>query len=48
MTFNPRRAIVTAADSGIGRATAVALARAGMDIGITWDSDVPGRGTGRR
>jgi hypothetical protein len=42
MTFNPRRAIVTAADSGIGRATAVALAQAGMDIGITWHSDQAG------
>src|SRR6185437_16777365 len=42
MTFEPRRAIVTAADSGIGRATAVALAEAGMDIGITWHSDEAG------
>jgi len=42
MTFHPRRAIVTAADSGIGRATAVALAHAGMDIGITWHSDQAG------
>lgn len=42
MTFQPRRAIVTAADSGIGRATAVALAHAGMDIGITWHSDQAG------
>jgi NAD(P)-dependent dehydrogenase (short-subunit alcohol dehydrogenase family) len=41
-TFVPRRAIVTAADSGIGRATAVALARAGMDVGITWHSDESG------
>lgn len=38
----PRRAIVTASDSGIGRATAVALARAGMDVGITWHSDRQG------
>jgi hypothetical protein len=42
MTFHPRRAIVTASDSGIGRATAVALARAGMDIGITWHFDRDG------
>lgn len=40
--FEPRRAIVTASDSGIGEATAVALARAGMDVGITWHSDEEG------
>ncbi|GGI48620.1 NAD(P)-dependent dehydrogenase (short-subunit alcohol dehydrogenase family) [Agromyces flavus] len=38
----PRRAIVTGADSGIGRATAVALAAAGMDVGITYHSDAAG------
>jgi NAD(P)-dependent dehydrogenase (short-subunit alcohol dehydrogenase family) len=38
----PRRAVVTGADSGIGRATAVALAAAGMDVGITWHSDEQG------
>jgi NAD(P)-dependent dehydrogenase (short-subunit alcohol dehydrogenase family) len=42
MTFQPRRAIVTASDSGIGRATAVTLAAAGMDIGITWHTDEAG------
>jgi NAD(P)-dependent dehydrogenase (short-subunit alcohol dehydrogenase family) len=42
MTFQPRRAIVTASDSGIGRATAVALAKSGMDIGVTWHSDEAG------
>lgn len=42
MTFEPRRAIVTASDSGIGRATAVALAEAGMDVGITWHTDEEG------
>ena len=31
-----RTAIVTAGDAGIGKATAVALARAGCDVGITW------------
>jgi NAD(P)-dependent dehydrogenase (short-subunit alcohol dehydrogenase family) len=38
----PLRAIVTGADSGIGRATAVALADAGMDVGVTWHSDEDG------
>ena len=32
----PRRAIVTGSESGIGRATAVALAQAGCDVGLTW------------
>jgi NAD(P)-dependent dehydrogenase (short-subunit alcohol dehydrogenase family) len=35
-------AIVTGSDSGIGRATAVALAAAGMDVGITWHADKAG------
>lgn len=35
-------AIVTGADSGIGRATAVRLATAGMDIGITFHTDREG------
>src|SRR5205823_5133278 len=35
-------AIVTGSDSGIGKATAVALARAGHDIGITWHEDEKG------
>lgn len=56
MRFEPRTAIVTGSDSGIGRATAVALARAGLDIGITWHTDEEGaqrtaaevRGHGRR
>jgi NAD(P)-dependent dehydrogenase (short-subunit alcohol dehydrogenase family) len=39
-----RAAIVTGSDSGIGRATAVALARAGHDIGITWHTDEQGAG----
>jgi NAD(P)-dependent dehydrogenase (short-subunit alcohol dehydrogenase family) len=42
MTFDPHFAIVTASDSGIGKATAVALAEAGMDVGITWHSDSEG------
>ncbi|MFE1646734.1 SDR family oxidoreductase [Microbacterium sp. P01] len=40
--FAPHRAIVTASDSGIGRATALALADAGMDVGVTWHSDKEG------
>src|ERR687893_1270912 len=32
----PRVAIVTGSESGIGRATAVALARAGCGVGIPW------------
>ena len=52
----PRYAIVTGSDSGIGRATAVALARSGCDVGITWHRDRKGaektaeevRGLGRR
>jgi len=47
--FRPLRAIVTGADSGIGEATAVALAHAGMDVGITWHSDEAGaRETARK
>src|SRR5579884_4088946 len=49
-------AVITGADSGIGRATAVALAARGMDIGFTWHSDKEGaqgtaeevRGRGRQ
>lgn len=36
MMFEPRNAIVTGSDSGIGRAVAVAPADANMDVGITW------------
>ncbi len=35
----PRTAVITGADSGIGKACAVALAEAGFDIGITWYGD---------
>ncbi|WP_406080642.1 SDR family oxidoreductase [Micromonospora sp. NBC_00858] len=52
----PRAAVVTGADSGIGKACAVALAEAGFEIGITWYGDPDGadrtatevRATGRR
>ncbi|MEU9479019.1 SDR family oxidoreductase [Streptomyces sp. NPDC048191] len=37
-----RTALITGADSGIGRATAVRLAEAGLDIGITWHTDDKG------
>lgn len=37
-----RLAIVTGSNSGIGRATALALAGAGLDVGITWHSDEEG------
>jgi NAD(P)-dependent dehydrogenase (short-subunit alcohol dehydrogenase family) len=37
-----RIAIVTASDSGIGKAAAVALAAAGYDVGITWHRDEDG------
>lgn len=42
MTFEPRTAIVTASDSGIGRATAIALAEAGLHVGVTWHTDKEG------
>ncbi|MGP3960590.1 SDR family oxidoreductase [Nonomuraea sp. 3N208] len=35
-------AVVTGADSGIGKATAVALAEQGFDVGITYHSDRDG------
>ena len=35
-------AIITGSDSGIGKATAVALAQRGFDIGITWHQDEEG------
>ena len=48
MTNIPRLAIVTGADSGIGRATAELLAVEGWDVGLTCHSDVEGaQGTAR-
>lgn len=37
-----RVAVVTGSDSGIGKATAVALAASGCDVGITWHTDRSG------
>ena len=34
-------AIITGSDSGIGKATAAALARDGFDVGVTWHEDEP-------
>ncbi|WP_199430117.1 SDR family oxidoreductase [Qaidamihabitans albus] len=41
-TDQPRTAVVTGSDSGIGRAIAVALAGGGLDVGITYHSDEAG------
>lgn len=40
--FAPRTAVVTGSDSGIGRAVAVRLAEAGIDVGVTWHTDEQG------
>jgi NAD(P)-dependent dehydrogenase (short-subunit alcohol dehydrogenase family) len=37
-----KTAIVTGSDSGIGKATAVQLAKAGYDVGVTFNSDEEG------
>ncbi|TDD85500.1 SDR family oxidoreductase [Actinomadura rubrisoli] len=48
MSGYDRVAIITGADSGIGKATAVAMARRGFDVGITYRSDREGaEGTAR-
>jgi len=36
------KAIVTGSDSGIGKASAIALARAEFDVGVTWNTDRDG------
>ncbi|PYF97384.1 hypothetical protein SAMN05216184_11595 [Georgenia satyanarayanai] len=38
----PRRVIITGADSGIGKASAVALAGPGRHVGLTWHTDEDG------
>ena len=38
----PPAAIVTGSDSGIGKATAIRLARDGFDVGVTWHTDEAG------
>ncbi|MFF8261415.1 SDR family oxidoreductase [Streptomyces virginiae] len=42
LSFSPTTAVVTGSDSGIGRAVAVHLATAGLDVGITWHEDEEG------
>ena len=43
MSFDPKDAMVTGADSGVGRAIADALAAAaGMDVEVTWHTDSDG------
>lgn len=41
-SLNGELAIVTGADSGIGRATAIAMAREGANVAVTWRSDRDG------
>jgi NAD(P)-dependent dehydrogenase (short-subunit alcohol dehydrogenase family) len=43
-----RKAVITGSDSGIGKASAVRLARDGFDVGVTWFGDREGgEGTAR-
>lgn len=42
MDMNASVVIITGADSGIGRATAIRFATVGFDVGITWHSDADG------
>ncbi|MBP0443527.1 SDR family oxidoreductase [Roseomonas sp. SSH11] len=49
MVLQGKRAFITGADSGIGQAIAVAFARAGADLAITFHTDEAGAGeTARR
>jgi len=45
----PKRAVITASDSGIGKSSAIRLARDGFDVGVTWHRDEDGaRDTARQ
>src|SRR4051812_17831371 len=47
-TAHPRLAIITGADSGMGKATAELLASEGFDVGITFHTDKDGAEDTRR